>query len=123
MSSSILFIESPESEVLTFKQRSGESLKDAWYRIKNAHHRSTKNPLAAVLLRNFYIGITSWYRYVLNTITGGNLLGINALEAFNVIESLVGTPPINGAKIEITLKHVMQRLEVKEDNVPSIDMS
>ena len=37
------FVESPESEVLTFKQISGESLKDAWYRIKNAHYRSTKN--------------------------------------------------------------------------------
>ena len=92
MSSSFSPVESPESEVLTFKQRGGESFKDAWYRINNARHRSTKKPLATVLLRNFYVGITSWYRYVLDTITGGNFLGINALEAFNVIESLVGTP-------------------------------
>ena len=81
-----------------------------------------KKPLATVLLRNFYIGITSWYRYVLDTITGGNFLGINTLEAFNVIESLVGTPPTNDSKIEITLEHVMQRLEVIEDNVPSTYM-
>ena len=74
------------------------------------------------VLRNFYIGITSWYRYVLYTITGGNFLGINALEAFNVIEGLVGIPPTNDRKIEITLEHVMQRIEVIEDNVPSVDM-
>ena len=78
--------------------------------------------MATVLLRNFYVGITSWYRYVLDTITGGNFLGINALEAFNVIESLVGIPPTNDGKIEITLEHVMQRLEVVEYNIPSVDM-
>ena len=122
MSSSFPPVETPESEVLTFKQRGGESLKDAWYRINDARHRSTKKPLATVLLGNFYIGITSWYRYVLDTITGGNFLGINALEAFNVIEGLVGIPPTNDHKIEITLEHVMQRIEVIEDNVPSVDM-
>ena len=78
--------------------------------------------MATVLLRNFYVGITSWYWYVLDTITGGNFLGINALEVFNVIEGLVGIPPTNEGKIEITSEHVMQRLEVIEDNVPSVDM-
>jgi hypothetical protein len=33
----------PEVEVRSFKQQGGESLKDAWYRISNAHHRCTKN--------------------------------------------------------------------------------
>ena len=32
-----------ETEVLTFKQKGGESLKDAWYRINDAQNRSTKN--------------------------------------------------------------------------------
>jgi hypothetical protein len=32
----------PEVEVRSFKPQSGESLKDAWYRISNAHHRCTK---------------------------------------------------------------------------------
>ena len=99
MSSSFPLVETPKSEVLTFKQRGGESLKDAWYKINNARHRSIKKPLDTVLLRNFYVAITSWYRYVLDTITGGNFLGINALEAFNVIEGLVGIPPTNEGKI------------------------
>ena len=86
MSSSTTFVESPEAEVLTFKQRGGESLKYACYRIRDSHHRSTKEPLATVLLRNFYVGITNWYRYILDTITGGNFLGVSALEAMNAIK-------------------------------------
>ena len=78
--------------------------------------------MATVLLRNFYIGITSWYKYVLDTITGGNFLGTDTVETFNVIEGLVGIPPTNNRKIEITLEHVMQRIEVIEDNIPSMDM-
>ena len=79
MSSSVPFVMSPEFEVLTFKQRGGESLKDVWYRIKDAHHRSTKKQLTTVLLRKFYVGIISWYRYILDTITGGNFQGVSAL--------------------------------------------
>ena len=37
----------------------------------------------------------------------GNFLRINALEAFNVIEGLVGIPPINDRKIEIDRKSVV----------------
>ena len=62
---------SPENEVLNFKQREGEDLKDAWYRICNAQNRSTRKQSTAVLLRIFYVGVTPWNRYVLDTITGG----------------------------------------------------
>ena len=34
----------------------------------------------------------------------------------------MGIPPTNDGKIEITLEHIMRRLEVIEDNVPSVDM-
>ena len=78
----------PEVEVRSFRQQGGESLKDAWYRISDAHHRCTKKHSTMILLRNFYVGITSWYRYVLDTLTGGNFLGTPALEACNLIESL-----------------------------------
>ena len=50
MSSSTPYDMSPEVEVRTFKQQGGESLKDAWYRINNAHHRCVKNiPLQSFL--------------------------------------------------------------------------
>ena len=69
-----------------------------------------------ILLRNFYVGITSWYRYVLDTLTGGNFLGTPALEACNIIGSLVGIPPINDLKIETTLEDVINKLESMEKN-------
>jgi hypothetical protein len=65
---SLARMSNPEVEVCTFKQQGGESLKDAWYRISNSHHRYTKKHSTMILLRNFYIGITSWYRYVLHTL-------------------------------------------------------
>jgi hypothetical protein len=49
----------PEVEVCSFKQQSAESLKDAWYRISNAHHRCTKKYSTMILLRIFYVGISS----------------------------------------------------------------
>ena len=49
----------PEIEVRSFKQQRGESLKDAWYRISDAHRRCAKKYSTMILLRNFYVGITS----------------------------------------------------------------
>jgi hypothetical protein len=57
-----------------------------------------------ILLRNFYVGISSWNRYVLDTLTGGNFLGAPALEACNLIESLVGVSPINVVKLRLRWK-------------------
>ena len=72
-----------------------------------------------ILLRNFYVGITSWYRYVLCTLTGGNFLGTPALEACNLIESLVGIPPIKVVKTEITLEDVIKKLNSLEKSLPN----
>ena len=101
MSVSAYYVSSPEVEVRSFKQQSGESLKDAWYRISE-HRRCTKKYSTMILLRNFYVGITVLYRYVLDTLTGGNFLGTHALEASYIIESLVGIPPVTDFKIEIS---------------------
>ena len=54
---------SPENEVLNFKQREGENLKDAWHRICNAQNRSTRKQSTSVLLRNFYVGATPCLLY------------------------------------------------------------
>ena len=57
MSSSFPPVEKPESEVLTFKQRGGESLKDAWYRISDARHRSAKNRWPLFSLEIFILAL------------------------------------------------------------------
>jgi hypothetical protein len=63
-----------------------------------------------ILLRNFYVGISSWNRYVLDTLARGNFLGTLALEACTLIESLVGVPPIHVVKTEVTLEEVLEKL-------------
>jgi hypothetical protein len=73
-----------------------------------------------ILLRNFYVGITSWYRYILDTLAGGNFLDTPALEACTLIESLVGVPSIHVVKTEVTLEEVLEKLSSLEKSFPNI---
>ena len=107
--------------MLTFTQRGGESLKDAWYRINDSQKRATKKQSTTILLRNFYVGITSWNRFVLDTAINGNFIESPVWEALNVIENLVGSLPIASIKEDITLAHIMRKLEKIELEMPSID--
>ena len=75
----------PKNEVLNFKQREGENLKDVWYRICNAHNRSIRKQSAVVLHCSVYLAITTWYRLVLDMITSGNFLMCPSLDAFNAM--------------------------------------
>src|SRR3989337_1167084 len=120
MASSLLITITPENEVLNFKQRGGENLKDDWYRICDAHNKSTRKKSSTVLLRNFYVGITTWYRFVLATITGGNFLSSHPMDSFSAMGNLVGSPPITINEIVLTLEHVMQRLDAIEQKMPTI---
>ena len=92
--------------MLTFKQRGGESLKDAWYRINDSQSRATKKQSTTILLRNFYVGITSWNRFVLDTTINGNFL--------------VGNLPIASIQEDINLAHIMKKLEKIELEMPSM---
>ena len=107
MASPLSSLLSPENEVLNFKQREGENLKDAWYRICNAQNRSTRKQSTTVLIRNFYVGVTTWNRYVLETITRGNFLGSHTMDAYNAMLNLVGSPPLMVNETILTLEHVM----------------
>jgi hypothetical protein len=106
-----------ENEVLNFQQREGENLKDAWYRICNAHNRSTQKQSTFVLLRSFYMGITTWYRFILDTITGGNFWMCPPLDAFNALGNILGSPPLMVNGTILTLEHVMQMLDSIEKNM------
>jgi hypothetical protein len=117
---SFVKMSNPEVEVRSFKQQGGGSLKNAWYYINNAHHRCTKKHSTTILLRNFYVGISSWNRYVLDTLTGDNFMGTPTREACTIIESLVGIPPIHVAKTKTTLDEVVEKLSSLEKSLPSI---
>ena len=110
-----------EAEVLTFTQRGGESLKDAWYRINDSQKRATKKQSTTILLRNFYVGITSWNRFILDIAINGNFIEAPVWEALNVIENLVGSLHIVSIKEDITLAHIMRKFENIELEMPSID--
>src|ERR1041385_8132445 len=109
-----------EIEVLTFKQKGGESLKDAWYRINDSQRRATKEQSTTILLRNFYVGITPWNRFILDTAINGNFLEAPIWESLNVIENLVGNLPVASIQEDITLALIMKKLEKIELEIPSI---
>ena len=96
MASPHILVITPEHEILNFKQREGENLKDAWHRICNAQNRSTRKQSTSVILCNFYVGITLWNRYILDTITGGNFLGSHTFGSYNATINLFGPPPLLG---------------------------
>ena len=79
---------------MKFSILSKGGFKDAWYRICDAHNRSTRKESTTVLVRNFYVGLTAWYRFVLDTITEEIFLICPPMDAFNAMGNLVGSPPI-----------------------------
>ena len=94
MASPPILVITPEHEILNFKQREGENLKDAWHRICNAQNKSTRKLSTSVLLHNFYVGITPWNRCILDTITGGHFLSSHTFDAYNAMLDLFGPPPL-----------------------------
>ena len=71
MSSSLSAPISPEFEVLHFKQRQGENLKDAWYRMMESYRKCTLEVNFRILLRNFYVGLNMSHRQLLDCIAKG----------------------------------------------------
>src|SRR3954467_4969004 len=82
--------------------------------------RATKKQSTTILLRNFYVGITSWNRFLLDTVINGNFIEAPVWEALNVIENIVGSLPIASIKEDITLAHIIKKLENIELEMPSI---
>ena len=86
-----------EFEVLHFKQKQGENLKDAWYRLIESYRGCTIEGDFKVLLRNFYVGLTSSHRQLLDFAAKGYFIDIDPSVAYEIIEGIVGIlPPQNG---------------------------
>ncbi|KAE8785266.1 Far1 [Hordeum vulgare] len=86
--------DTPENEVLNFKQNEEENLKDAWYRICNAQSISTR----------------------------GNFLGSHTVDSYGAIMSLVCSPPLMVNGTTLTLEHAMQRLDATENKIATIEL-
>ena len=65
---------SPDFEVLYFKERQGENLKDAWYRLMESYRICNLKGDAKILLRNFYIGLALHHRQLLDFAAKGNYI-------------------------------------------------
>ncbi|KAE8820703.1 Far1 [Hordeum vulgare] len=87
-------IDTPENEVLNFRQNEEENLKDAWYRICNAQSRSTRE----------------------------NFLGSHTVDSYGAIMNLVGSPPLMVNGTTLTLEHVMQRLDAIENKIATVEL-
>ena len=53
---------SREFEVLHFKRKQGENLKDSWFRMMESYHKCTLEVNFRILLRNFYVGLNLSHR-------------------------------------------------------------
>ena len=74
-----------------------------------------------MLLHYFYVGINTWYRFVLDTITGGSFLMSPPFDALNAMGNLVGSPPLMVNETILTLEHVMERLDAIEKKMLTED--
>ncbi|KAE8806449.1 Far1 [Hordeum vulgare] len=86
--------DTPENEVVNFRQNEEENLKDAWYRICHAQSRSTR--------RNF--------------------LGSHTVDSYRAIINLVGSPPLMVNGTILTLEHMMQRLDAIENKIATVEL-
>ncbi|KAE8778568.1 Far1 [Hordeum vulgare] len=86
--------DTPENEVLNFRQNEEENFKDAWYRTCNAQSRSTR----------------------------GNFLGSHTVDSYRAIINLVGSPPLMVNGTILTLEHVMQRLDAIENKIATVEL-
>ncbi|KAE8776126.1 Far1 [Hordeum vulgare] len=86
--------DTPENEVLNFRQNEEENLKDAWYRICNAQSISTR----------------------------ANFLGNHTVDSDRAIMNLVGSPLLMVNGTTLTLEYVMQRLDAIENKIATVEL-
>ena len=96
MASSLSAPMSPEFEVLHFKQRQGENLKDACYRMMESYRKCTLEVNFRILLCNFYVGLNMTHRQLLDCTAKGKFIEIDPSIAHEIIEGIVGTLPQKG---------------------------
>ena len=94
MASSVFIPSSPDFEVLHFKQRQVENLKDAWYRMLESYCSCIIEGDFKILLRNFYVGLTISHRQLLDFAAKGNFIEIDHNFAYEIIEGIVGVLPL-----------------------------
>ena len=94
MASSVFIPSSPDFEVLHFKQRQGENLKDAWFRMLESYRSCTIEGDFKILIRNFYIGLTLPHRQLLDFAAKGGFIEVDPSSTYEIIEAIVVVLPL-----------------------------
>ena len=94
MASSVFIPSSPDFEVLQLKQRQGENLKDAWFRMLESYRSCAVEGDFKILIRNFYVGLTLPHRQLLDFAAKGSFIEIDPSFAYEIIEGTVGVLPL-----------------------------
>ena len=94
MASSVFIPSSPDFEVLHFKQRQGENLKDASFRMLESYRSCAIEGDFKILLRNFYVGLTLSHRQLLDFSAKGSVIDFDPGFAYEIIEGIVGVLPL-----------------------------
>ena len=59
---------------------------------------------------------------MLDTIAGGNFLGSHTFDSYNAMLDLFGPPPLLVNGPILTLEHVMQRLDIIENKIATVEL-
>jgi hypothetical protein len=84
MSSLVATTMSPDEMIFTFKQKSEESLKEAWSRIYDWHAKTEPKMTLSLLLSSFYFGLALHYRHALDATVEGDFLIVMEIKLLNV---------------------------------------
>ena len=93
MASAVFITSSPDFEVLDFKQRQGENLKDAWFRMLESYRSCALEGDFKILIRNFYIGLTLPHKQLLDVAVEGEFIEVDPSSAYEILEGIVGVLP------------------------------
>ena len=75
-------------EMNNFSQYYGESLMDAWFRIKGISKNGVNKYTPATLIKNFHNGIDGWSKCFLDSLTIGRFASRNRSHANKLMENL-----------------------------------
>jgi hypothetical protein len=120
MSSLVATTMSLEDMILTFKQKSEESFKEAWSRIYDWHGKTKPKMTLSLLLRCFSFGLALRYRYALYATVEGDFLHCDGYQAFNIIKKLI-TIYSMPTDFDSSLVSIFNRLNTLETHTASLN--
>ena len=111
MASSVFIPSSPDFEVVHFKQRQGENLKYAWFRMLESYRRCALEGDFKILICNFYVGLSLPLKQLRDYAAKGEFIEIDPSSAYEIIEVIVGIlPRQEGSPFSLEGTQILEKL-------------